>query len=90
MLRHGGESTTTPKPTATGLADSWQPIKTVPHNASWVEVKMRDGTVQRAHWASDLSGEEQPPFEGWFVDRKTYMLGIPEPVAWRPCPPNNL
>lgn len=64
---------------------AWQPIKTAPRNASWVDVLMGDGTVQRAHWASDLSGEDQPPFEGWFVNRGTYFEGIPEPVAWRPC-----
>jgi hypothetical protein len=32
-----------------------------------------------------FSGEEQPPFEGRFIDKKCYMLEIPEPVAWRPC-----
>ena len=76
------------KASAHGSEDSWQPIKTAPKNSSWVQVKMRDGTVKRAHWASDLSGEEQPPFEGWFVKRQGYMLGIPNPVAWRPCPLN--
>lgn len=56
---------------------------------------MRDGTVHEdAHWASDLSGEDQPPFEGWFRPvkdsdgRTSYYAYIGEPVAWRPCPPN--
>ena len=41
--------------------------------------------VNDAHWASDLSGEEQPPFEGWFVkageDRNVGVNGTP--IAWR-------
>ena len=69
-----------------GSDDSWQPIKTAPRNASWVQVMTSEGTVHRAHWASDLSGEDQPPFEGWFIDMESYMLGIPWPVAWRPLP----
>jgi hypothetical protein len=69
-------------------SEPWQEMGTAPLNATWVEVRMKDGTVLRAHWASDLSGEEQPPFEGWFIDRGTYMLGIDDPYAWRPLPPN--
>lgn len=62
----------------------WQPISTAPKNASWVQVKMADGRVLKAHWASNLSGEEQPPFEGWFIDKKTYFLGIQTPEQWKP------
>lgn len=63
---------------------AWQPINTAPKNATWVRVKMRDGRVLKAHWASDLSGEEQPPFEGWFIDKGTYMAGIETPEYWKP------
>lgn len=37
--------------------------------ASWVTLWYEDGLNTypvAAHWAGDLSGEEQPPFEGWF------------------------
>jgi len=69
-------------------SEPWHTMSTAPHNARWVQVKMRDGQIMRAHWASDLSGEEQPAFEGWFVDAGTYMCGIDDPVMWRPMPPN--
>jgi hypothetical protein len=65
------------------MTNEWQPIRTAPHNATWVDVKMKDGRVLRAHWASDLSGEDQPAFEGWFVDAGSYMRGIDEPSMWR-------
>lgn len=62
----------------------WRSMDSAPHNATWVKVKMADGRVLRAHWASDLSGEEQPPFRGWFVSAGSYMRGIENPIAWRP------
>jgi hypothetical protein len=62
---------------------NWNPISTAPLDASWVEVKMADGRILRAHWASG-GGEDQPRFEGWFVDAKTYFSGISDPVEWRP------
>lgn len=47
-----------------------------------------------AHWAQDLSGEEQPPFKGWYrpiVDDKGKTLMFAEingtPAWWRPEPP---
>jgi hypothetical protein len=81
------KTSTPPAPAAGSESDEWRSMKTAPHNASWVDVKMPDGTVQRAHWASDLSGDDQPPFEGWFKNCGTYYGVIPDPVAWRPCPP---
>lgn len=68
------------KPCAT-----WKDIKTAPKDATEVSVRLSDGTIyERAHWASNLSGEEQPPFEGWFVRAGSYFAGIPDPVEWRP------
>lgn len=33
-----------------------------------VDLLMEDGSIEKnAHWAQDLSGEDQPPFRGWFV-----------------------
>lgn len=55
---------------------------------------MADGAViERAHWASDLSGEEQPPFQGWFRPvtgsdgRVLYYAGIAEPIGWTDLAP---
>jgi len=69
----------------------WQPIATAPKDASEIRVRMGDGSVvERAHWACDLSGEEQPPFRGWFTPvtdtngRMSHYAQIDEPVGWMP------
>lgn len=69
----------------------WNPMASAPKNGEHICVQMSDGTIHEdAHWASDLSGEEQPPFEGWFRPvkdsrgRTTSYTYIGEPVAWRP------
>jgi hypothetical protein len=67
-----------PKPTTA----EWQPISSATKTAKWVIVKMKDGTIHRAHWASDLSGEEQPAFQGWFIQWGRDMSQIAEPVQW--------
>lgn len=54
----------------TGAAARWSPMKDAPRTTAWVRVltQLHDGTCAEytAHWAEDLSGEEQPPFSGWF------------------------
>lgn len=69
----------------------WQPMSTAPKNATDVRVRMADGKViDRAHWACDLSGEDQPPFRGWFCPvlradgSVSYYAGLGEPVGWMP------
>lgn len=69
--------------------DDWKPILTAPRNATHLRVMMYDGTIHEdAHWACDLSGEEQPPFRGWFVPVKdgagkvTHYCGIKTPKWW--------
>lgn len=69
--------------------DDWRDIATGPHDASWVEVKMPNGMIWAAHWAEDLSGEEQPPFLGWFVFDGIHLphcgyRQLTHPVSWRP------
>lgn len=65
--------------------DDWRPVDTAPKDCTHVMVKLKSGTVHEdAHWASDRTGEYQPPFEGWFVpDGKGFkeVVGV---VAWRP------
>jgi len=40
-----------------------------------------------AHWAEDLSGEEQPPFRGWFYATGYGFAQLPgTPKRWRPLP----
>jgi len=64
--------------------NAWKTIAEAP-KAQTVEVLLSDEkTIVEAHWASDLSGEEQPPFEGWFVKAGEHSYSqIKTPVAWR-------
>jgi hypothetical protein len=68
----------------------WQPMKTAPRTTKHVQLLMKDGKVHpEAHFASDLSGEEQPAFEGWFIARIgetgkfLYFEDVGCPKAWR-------
>lgn len=66
----------------------WRSMDSAPRNATWVMVKTADGKAHRAHFAEDVSGEEQPPFSGWFkrVDKIDGFVGLgSEPIMWRPC-----
>lgn len=67
----------------------WQPWDAAPKDASEILVQAKDKrgylSFHVIHWASDLSGEEQPPFRGWFY--KPGENGFAEfrltPVRWR-------
>ena len=50
-----------------------------------IEVLLPDEkTIVLGHWASDLSGEEQPPFEGWFTKSGEHRYcQITDPISWR-------
>jgi hypothetical protein len=56
-----------------------------PRDASWIEAKLYTGEIIQVHFASDLSGEEQPPFEGWFKDAGSYFseVDVKEIELWR-------
>lgn len=66
----------------------WNSMKDAPRNCKHVQVILRDGTIHKdAHFASDLSGEDQPPFEGWFIacGKPEYgFRGIDDPIGWKP------
>ena len=69
------------------MATDWNPMTAAPKNATEVRVILADGTVhERAHWACDLSGSDQPPFMGWSIrpEGANYFREIPEPVGWLP------
>jgi len=72
------------------MADDWQPITTAPQTTVDVRVKNANGEFV-AFYACDLSGEEQPPFKGWFIENRDgngKMLGYtevhPRPTHWKP------
>lgn len=70
--------------------DDWRLLCSAPRDATWMIVKLRDGKEVKAHWAQDLSGEEQPPFRGFFVRHGTYFReAFPDPICWKPLPHGN-
>ncbi len=64
------------------VALGWSDMSCAPKDSTWIEVETTGGNIVRAHWASDMSGEEQPPFEGWFVKRGDTFYQI-QPIHWR-------
>lgn len=80
-------------------AEGWQHKVTAPKTATWVQLgyieqHARKPSIVIAHWARDMSGEEQPPFEGWFRHnlgdggRSYGFCEVPKGwVAWRPLWP---
>jgi len=36
--------------------DDWRNMSSAPKDATWLEVKTRNGMIWAAHWAQDLSG----------------------------------
>ena len=65
----------------------WLPTDEAPKGRT-VRVKLKSGQVLEAHFAQDLSGEEQPPFQGWFKQRSAKhpeygFVQIDDPVGWR-------
>lgn len=65
------------------IKDGWREMGSAPRNATTVEVLMHNRTTKHAHWAQDLSGEEQPPFRGWFEKGEHFNSQIDDPIAWR-------
>lgn len=63
----------------------WDPISTAPQGGFpilHVRGRSLKGRIyDRMHFARDLSGDEQPPFEGWF-DSATYNQV--DPFEWQP------
>ena len=69
--------------------NDWRPMFCAPVSRCQ-DVEVWDGTrIVVSHFAQDLSGEDQPPFSGWFIpimddhDRVLYYTGI-KPLRWRP------
>jgi hypothetical protein len=65
------------------MKDGWREMGSAPRDATTLEVLMHDRTTRIAHWAQDLSGEDQPPFRGWFEKCGAGFSQIEDPIAWR-------
>lgn len=64
------------------LHPGWSSMDKAPKDSTWIVVKLQDDKIVEAHYAFDESGEEQPPFRGWFKrvgDRFDQVF----PVCWR-------
>ena len=66
-----------------GIID-WQPMSTAPQNGEWIQVKIWNEKIYLAHFAEDLSGEDQPPFSGWFTNCGRDYSSVGEPLGWQP------
>jgi len=67
------------------MNDKWKPIEEAPKDATEIRVRLKDGTIyEKAHFACDLSGEDQPAFRGWFIDSsKNSYREIETPIEWQ-------
>jgi hypothetical protein len=69
---------------------AWQPMAYAPHNANWLSVAVLDGNkvrVERLHWAQDESGDDQPPYRGWFKEQPIgdgFIQAAGVMLGWRP------
>ena len=63
----------------------WIPMRLAPVCRPYLDGLLADGQVVDIHFAQDLSGEEQPPFSGWFRPLESGHGYIQvHPKAWRP------
>jgi len=76
--------------TTANTVEAWHPISTAPQTQEDVRVLNADGE-HVAHYASDLSGEDQPPFKGWFSEVRDdsgkvtrFQEIVPKPTHWKP------
>lgn len=79
--------------TACVQRDVWRPMDSAPKDATWVLLRVpckRQGFPNKrvvvGHWASDLSGSEQPSFQGWFFDDGYSFRDLDAPTGWLPLP----
>ncbi len=61
----------------------WLDPKDAPRNATWFIGKLKDGDVCKVHYACDLSGEEQPAFEGFFRSSGSHNSQV-DLIGWMP------
>lgn len=71
------------------ITHEWLDLDDAPQDSRWIVGQLADGSQVRMHYASDLSGSEQPPFAGFFkavVDRDGRIVRFDEvnPRRWRP------
>lgn len=68
---------------AKSLNMNWNPIKTIPKDCTEVIILSENGKEYTGHYACNLSGEEQPAFEGIFYKTGNYYSEVPRPISWK-------
>ena len=66
-----------------GLRD-WRSMESAPRDSRWIEIEDKKHQILRAHFAQDLSGSDQPPFSGWFIEGGDRWFVQVHPIRWRP------
>jgi hypothetical protein len=61
----------------------WNPMETAPTDGKDFTALRADGTEVTVHYACDLSGEEQPPFKGFFVKRGNMYVELQDLKGWK-------
>lgn len=78
-----------PVPRGVQAVGVWQPMATAPKDCTWIIVLTEKGVEERVHWAEDLTGEEQPPYQGWFKAHPSPRCGFIQVrgpfQGWKPC-----
>lgn len=64
------------------VSEGWCNMDSAPKDGRNIKVRDKDGNETIAHFAQDLSGEEQPPFKGFFESRGRDFIQV-IPVEWK-------
>jgi hypothetical protein len=64
------------------VREGWINMDGAPLDSRNIKVRDKDGKEFTAHYACDLSGEEQPPFKGWFTKLGNSYVEV-FPVEWK-------
>lgn len=66
------------------VSEGWLNMDSAPKDGRNIRVRDKEGKIHNAHFAQDLSGEEQPPFSGWFYrNERNNQYHQVKPVEWR-------
>lgn len=66
-------------------SENWQELESAPKDCSLIEGLTSKGEIKEVHYACDLSGEEQPSFQGFFEKSNDQYFQI-NIIKWRPLP----
>lgn len=64
------------------IYNDWQDINSAPKNSKWIEGLTKRDEIVKCHYACNLSGEEQPAFEGFFQKAGNSFFQV-EILKWR-------